>query len=189
MHRACLLFLSFIINSPIVNAQNYEERLRRVEAFANAHPSFSIEHEELIEATGVCGNGHVYFVKKNHFAHTEIDWLRQLLSYRFNGTRVDGVNIDFEESTSTKIDEGELLSLASIPRFAKWLGPELKRDVSGLAAARAALTASSNEMPKDWKQFQKHANYTRYVSAADRFFNRLTSRFKIIAVDNLVDCD
>lgn len=182
--------LAFMMNAQAATA--YEERVRKVEAIAKQIPDFTERHDLVVEATGVCGAGSLYYVKKGQFSATEFDWLRQLLTYRFNGTTVIGtasIQIDFEESTGIQVTDQDMAALASTAEFSKWLGADILKSIPQLKAARSQLIATTQEHPPIPEQFIKSKAFKRYHSVANSFYVRLASKFNIISIDNLVDCD
>lgn len=171
---------------------SYEERVRRVEAIAKRNPDFSKHHEVVVEAAGVCGAGHYYYVKKGQFSATELGWLRQLLSYRFNGTTVAGtgdVRIDLEESTEQQVTDEELSALMESKGFSEWVGTDILRSLSQLKTARRQLVAATRKHPPVPEQFLGSKVFKRYFASANGLYVRLAAKYKVISIDNLVDCD
>lgn len=191
--RIILAFIGVLVF--VVNAQadsSYAARLQKVEAFAKRVPDFASKHDLVIESAGVCGAGYFHYVKRGQLSNTEFNWLRQLLSYRFNGTSVVGkasIQIDFEEGTEIQVTDQEVTALASGEEFSKWIGSDLIKSIAQLKAARSQLLVSTQKYPPIPEQFIKSKVFNRYYSVANAFYERLASKFNIISVDNLVDCD
>jgi hypothetical protein len=61
--------------------------------------------------------------------------------------------------------------------------------LSRLTSARADLKSNAAQLPQHPEAFLRHATYKRYSSTANNFQRQLVRKFKIIAIDNLVDCD
>lgn len=182
--------LALVMNAQATTA--YEERVQKVEAIAKRIPDFVERNDLVVEATGVCGAGSSYYVKKGQLSTTELNWLRQLLTYRFNGTTVIGtasIRIDFEESTGIQVTDQEMAVLASTAEFSKWLGADLLKSIPQLKAVRSQLIATTKEHPPIPAQFSESKAFKRYYSVADSFYVHLASKFNIIPIDNLVDCD
>ena len=187
-----LLILALLVSSTAHAANDYEPRVRKVEAIAKKNTNFTQKHDLLLEAASVCGSGDSYHVQKGRFADVELNWLRQLLRYRFNGTSVTSTvagRISFEESAGVEVTDAEIQKLLASAEFSKWVGSDLVRSLSRLMSARAELKSNAAQLPQHPEPFLRHTTYKRYSSTASSFQRQLARKFKIIAIDNLVDCD
>ena len=98
-------------------------------------------------------------------------------------------HISFEESTGVEVSDGEIQKLLASSEFSKWVGSNLVRSLSRLMSARADLKSNAAQLPQHPEAFLQHPTYKRYSSVASNFQKQLVRKFKIIAIDNLVDCD
>ncbi|MES2772319.1 MAG: hypothetical protein V4623_10190 [Pseudomonadota bacterium] len=186
--RTALLNLTLALVLLASNA--YADELdanRAIAVFAGDTQAFLRRHVLVTETKSVCGAGNYFYATKDRFSPTEMNCLRQLLSYRFNATEVPG--IDFEDSTGMKVSDEDIQMLMSSKKFSRWLGADLVQSLSRLKQARSALLAMAQAHPLAPTAFFASAAFKTYDSTANHFLNGLLARYEILSIDNLVDCD
>jgi hypothetical protein len=144
----------------------------------------------LIKSRSDCGDGLDFYVRKGRYSKSDLDDLRKLIAYRFDGTRTP--HISFEMFSEIQVTPEEITELLSRPTFERWAGKRVVNAIRKFMAARRQFYENIDKLPrpeKDAKQFFRHKVIVRYHATGQELLNSLKGRFGIVAKGPVIDCD
>lgn len=131
--------------------------------------------------------GHLIYAEEGKFSEEELEWLRMLLAYRFNGTRIN--HTIFEEISDSRVSDSQVEYFLALPEFSNWIGPDLIKQVQNLKQKRAALIEVSNTYKWNQDDIFSTPVFLDYSKSADKLLATLINKFSIIYEDDSDDCD
>lgn len=130
--------------------------------------------------------GHLIYAEEGKFSEEELEWLRMLLAYRFNGTRVD--DTISEEISDSRVSDNQIENFMALPEFSNWIGPDFIKKIQKMKQKRAALIEASNARKWNRKEIFSTPVFLDYSKSADELLTALISKFSILYKDTS-DCD
>ena len=142
---------------------------------------------DFLVEVGVGCIGHLFYAEEGKFTEEELEWLRMLLIYRFNGTKVP--HIEFEESAEVTVSDRQIDQYLSKVELRNWLGSDLIEKLQNMKKTRSALVSAANEHKWEQEEFYSNPVYKQYNFSANLFADALSKKFGITSKDNSDDCD
>lgn len=131
--------------------------------------------------------GHLIYAEEGKFSEEELERLRMLLAYRFNGTRIN--HTIFEEISDSRVSDSQVEYFLALPEFSNWIGLDLIKQVHSLKQKRAALMKASNTHKWNQDEIFSTPVFLDYSKSADELLATLINKFSIVYEDDSDDCD